>query len=272
MVTEILWGDGTGDKIYLTYTAASGNQTIMVSSDANAGPARTKDITFTSGVGSITAVLSVTQKKADSLVSITWNDTCITYNDTAIGYKLYDSEIEYLRSSGTQYIELPLSCQSGTYFEISGTLKAVTSSRSYMILGADPNAQFHAEWYSRTAATGMHTYASTLGGVATNGGISISENELTYFLLSTTKKITGGVETETIRPLKSNITSFKLFGGYTTYNAPIIIGSLSIVVGDNLVYDLIPVRVGQVGYMYDKISGTLYGNNGTGDFILGPDK
>jgi hypothetical protein len=36
--------------------------------------------------------------------------------------------------------------------------------------------------------------------------------------------------------------------------------------------DLIPVRVGNVGYMYDKVSGQLFGNAGTGNFILGPDK
>jgi hypothetical protein len=36
--------------------------------------------------------------------------------------------------------------------------------------------------------------------------------------------------------------------------------------------DLIPVRVGNVGYMYDKVSGKLFGNVGTGSFILGPDK
>lgn len=35
--------------------------------------------------------------------------------------------------------------------------------------------------------------------------------------------------------------------------------------------DLIPVRVGTTGYMYDKISGQLLGNAGTGEFILGPD-
>jgi hypothetical protein len=39
-----------------------------------------------------------------------------------------------------------------------------------------------------------------------------------------------------------------------------------------LVGDFIPVRVGQVGYMYDKISHQLFGNSGTGSFILGPDK
>lgn len=41
--------------------------------------------------------------------------------------------------------------------------------------------------------------------------------------------------------------------------------------GSELIMDFIPVRVGQIGYMYDKISHKLFGNSGTGDFILGPD-
>ena len=40
---------------------------------------------------------------------------------------------------------------------------------------------------------------------------------------------------------------------------------------NNLIMNLIPVRKGTVGYMYDKVSGQLFGNAGTGNFILGPD-
>lgn len=46
----------------------------------------------------------------------------------------------------------------------------------------------------------------------------------------------------------------------------------SILEGNEIVMDLIPVRVGTTGYMYDKVSGQLFGNDGTGAFILGPDK
>lgn len=35
--------------------------------------------------------------------------------------------------------------------------------------------------------------------------------------------------------------------------------------------DLIPVRVGDEGFMYDKVSGRLLGNSGSGKFIIGPD-
>lgn len=37
------------------------------------------------------------------------------------------------------------------------------------------------------------------------------------------------------------------------------------------VLDLIPVRIENEGFMYDRVSGKLFGNAGTGRFILGPD-
>lgn len=59
--TTISWGDGSGDNIYLTYPSASGDQTVTVTSDANTGSARSKVVTFTSGVGNITKQLTVNQ-------------------------------------------------------------------------------------------------------------------------------------------------------------------------------------------------------------------
>ena len=38
-----------------------------------------------------------------------------------------------------------------------------------------------------------------------------------------------------------------------------------------LVRDFIPVRDGQIGGLYDRVSGQFFGNDGTGDFILGGD-
>jgi hypothetical protein len=39
-----------------------------------------------------------------------------------------------------------------------------------------------------------------------------------------------------------------------------------------LCHDWVPVRVGTVGYLFDRMSGQLFGNQGTGDpFVLGPD-
>lgn len=90
MVKQIDWDDGSGDKITLTYSATSGNQNVLVSSDANAGAnPRSKDITFsvTAGQTTISRTLTVVQLAATSdLVIITRNDVYPTYNDTAVGY------------------------------------------------------------------------------------------------------------------------------------------------------------------------------------------
>lgn len=40
---------------------------------------------------------------------------------------------------------------------------------------------------------------------------------------------------------------------------------------DNLIYDFAPIRVNQVGYLYEKVSGKLFANQGSGSFTLGPD-
>jgi hypothetical protein len=38
-----------------------------------------------------------------------------------------------------------------------------------------------------------------------------------------------------------------------------------------LTFDAIPVRKVNIGYMYDRVSGQLFGNQGTGEFVLGKD-
>lgn len=90
MVLEIPWGDGSGDKIYLSLNASEGDQVVLVTSDANGGNvSRSKNITFSasSGQSTISRVLTVQQMAAtNDLVIITRNDVYPTYNDTAIGY------------------------------------------------------------------------------------------------------------------------------------------------------------------------------------------
>lgn len=72
--------------------------------------------------------------------------------------------------------------------------------------------------------------------------------------------------------------SLRLFMDYrAAFQRPTILHPLKIYMcklylDDVKVRDFIPVRKGQVGYMYDKVSGELFGNSGTGDFVLGNDK
>ena len=89
MTTQIGWNDGTGDNIYLSYSASEGNQTVTITSDAHTGYVeRTKDITFsaTAGGTTISRVLTVVQQGKDITI-ITRNDVAMTENHVAFGYE-----------------------------------------------------------------------------------------------------------------------------------------------------------------------------------------
>ena len=89
MTTQVSWNDGTGEKIYLSYGASEGNQTVTITSDAHTGYVeRTKDITFsaTAGGTTISRVLTVVQQGKDITI-ITRNDVAMTENDVAVGYE-----------------------------------------------------------------------------------------------------------------------------------------------------------------------------------------
>ena len=89
MTTQVSWNDGSGDKIYLSYSASEGNQTVTITSDAHTGYVnRTKDITFsaTAGGTTISRTLTVVQSGKDITI-ITRNDVAMTENDVAVGYE-----------------------------------------------------------------------------------------------------------------------------------------------------------------------------------------
>lgn len=90
MTTSLSWNDGTTDKLYLTYGASEGNQTISVTSDAHTGYIeRSRDVVFqviAGGGTTITRTLTVTQSGKDITI-ITRNDTAITRNGVAIGFE-----------------------------------------------------------------------------------------------------------------------------------------------------------------------------------------
>ena len=48
--------------------------------------------------------------------------------------------------------------------------------------------------------------------------------------------------------------------------------SFELSLGSETILDFIPVRKGTFGYMYDRVSGQFFGNEGTGYFVIGPDK
>ena len=89
MTTSLDWNDGSGDKLYLTYGASEGTQTVSVSSDPHTGYVeRTRDIVFQVSAGgtTISRTLTVAQSGKDITI-ITRNDNAITRNEVAIGFE-----------------------------------------------------------------------------------------------------------------------------------------------------------------------------------------
>ena len=172
-------------------------------------------------------------------------------------------KIVYLESTGQQYIILSLSgIVANVFFEVSGKVSTSNGASQKYLIYASNYTTFNIKGYS------LSLYSTVISGNANSGGIGIGGGDFNEFALSTEGKTLNGVFTQLARPIKSNYTfnSLTIFG---TDSAKI--AWLKVRIGNNIVYDLIPVRIGTTGYMYDKVSGELFGNSGTGDFVLGPD-
>ena len=88
-----------------------------------------------------------------------------------------------------------------------------------------------------------------------------------YVFTITDLNLTRNVSSITFGGTTKNL---RLFFGYNA-NSQAKIASYKHVKNGQTIIDLIPIRKGTIGYMYDKVSGQLFGNSGSGSFILGPD-
>lgn len=178
----------------------------------------------------------------------------------------YDAEVEYLESTGTQYIDTGYSNSQCPYFSLDvQPLKTNVDSGMF------------------GAYTSGYTVQQYLGRWRWfNGGWTLTDIPVDITRTTNiTKNANGwfvdGEITKTSSGLIGNL-SLVLFGinnnGVKRGDKyPTRVNRLSLFdKNSSLVADFIPVRVGDVGYMYDRVSGQLFGNSGTGAFVIGPDK
>lgn len=178
----------------------------------------------------------------------------------------YDAKIEYLESSGTQYIDT----------EISPTLD--TELECIVIPIDHQISVVQTDFISRR---GINITDWAVGSWACYFGDKgyIPEQGSSRFKYFTPQRILINSQKVTIDDIEYTINATSMTGdrlyvyksvwSYETDKTRIC--ALSIRQNGALVRDYIPVRVGQVGYMYDRVSRKLFGNAGTGSFVLGPD-
>lgn len=201
----------------------------------------------------------------------------------------YDAEIEYLQFTGAQYINLGY-CQDARNIEIRIRMQWTGNNTSQFetFFGYMTNAS------TLTPRGGLHKYQGkwmfgTNSSIPSNKAVDANIHDFmimgvassnTESLYDQTTNIKSGTTTST--GLDTNTIPY--FVGCRNRNGSVDnyantrIMSLSIMSFDDYTHtvvrhemNLIPVRKGQVGYLYDRISGTLFGNAGTGSFTLGAD-
>ena len=182
----------------------------------------------------------------------------------------YDAEVEYLESTGTQFID------TGAIIKYSDVAEAVASSNNRGSIFGYANFQKQ-QRFNVTGGSGKFSYAY-LGQSNTSFGNTITSYDTKYkFALGDGKFIIDGTivgtKEYTDETLDGSLVLFarKIYAQIDDYLVGKIY-SFSVKRNGVKIFDYIPVRVGTVGYMYDRVSGEFVGNLGTGDLVVGPDK
>lgn len=178
----------------------------------------------------------------------------------------YDAEIEYLQGDGDAYIDLGVKGNLNTAIDViietpaTGNYECIAGSRS-----GNSNAItiIYGQNQANTWRFGGKSTSITLSD-STSYTISVDKsralvNDVLYSLGQTSSFTTD----TNIQVFFAGNKSLRKFTG-KIYGLKFE--------NETITMDLTPVRVGTTGYMYDRISGQLFGNAGTGDFILGNDK
>ena len=115
---------------------------------------------------------------------------------------------------------------------------------------------------------------NTSGSNATTIYKAVSYNWQTASISQTKCIVDDAEATPTLTQGTANTTNIALFKNRVTTS---VVGTreqiswCKIYEAGTLVRDFVPVRVGSVGYMLDRLTGTIYGNAGAGAFVIGAD-
>lgn len=191
-------------------------------------------------------------------------------------------ELEYIESSGTQYITLISGNVDSTY-GLRLKYSAIAEQDNYI---AGSKNLSNTRWLMITPALYSNTWCYGWGGTNTSstsprynissypsGLNNVYEAELNYLNSKTIKFANNSATTISSSSASFTNTDFYLFKSYSNaMTGRIYYAKLSI--GSDVVMDLIPVqrKLDNVICLYDKVSKTYLENAGTGTFIAGPEK
>lgn len=270
-----------------TYTAVGGSCTVSVTLLDNNVAVSGATVSVSGSDGSLYSGITNSQGTASITVtgvtsSVTFNCTYGTVSDTCtvIPSSIPYQTVEYLQSNGSQYIntgyilkandkvEVTVSMQgSGSYNGVFGARKNDYEHNAYALFGRFGSANKFV--YTRTSneKSGNTINTNVIYDVTTQGNTcTIMQGDTLVQTLTNTGTIEDCVNPCGLFVLNThNGTGFNkdTYGYMKIYSFKITDSN------NNVIMDLVPVRDGSTGYMYDKVSNSLMTNNGT--FLYGND-
>lgn len=196
--------------------------------------------------------------------------------------KPYDAEVEYLESTGTQWIDTGVYGSNTLVVSMEVNVLAYSSSSDAQIIGSTTNRWGSGRrgyellystrtmaafgwWYEQQKTISFNIYIGNKCSVTISNGV-ISIKDYTGVNHDINIAQSGSFTTSTTLPI------FATRNPSITLSSPQRVYSVQMKRNGVTILDFIPVRKNGIGYMYDKVSGQLFGNQGTGQFIIGPDK
>lgn len=188
----------------------------------------------------------------------------------------YDAEVEYLESTGTQYIDTGITCNTDTdVLQVTFSISSFVSFcgvAGYRVGASDHNfAIGYNDANAMSADCNNSNYANSRAQISD----AIANTDYTIIISRQGRYIYKGdslVESNTSTSDIFTTGDIYIFAvnGIQDYSQ-IRVKNVQIERNGEEYMTLIPVRKGNMGYLYDKVSGMLFGNQGTGSFVVGPD-
>lgn len=212
----------------------------------------------------------------------------------------YDAEVEWIQGDGSSYIDFPdvlglvgkpmilndtppfrllLGIHGFATLETAGsrTGVALSSNRPRFIQTLLSTATTYGSlvWGGNTALnkSTYPTVGSVGFSVTVDGSGHAAHNIVNGEVVSTALNLNyPTIYYASPRLFANGATNANGWSSTANINGFLRVSYLLIESADSVVLDAIPVRKGQVGLMYDRVSGELFGNSaGTGAFVIGPD-
>lgn len=194
----------------------------------------------------------------------------------------YDAELEYLETTGTQWISTPLKISSQGRLQIDASFnnwtgsaaecvwcgRAFSGNQAINAIALFKNANGTLGWDVRPTGSTSRIVVTYSGD---SNRHSFKQEAGVLYIDGTQVATTTATVTESGGALylfASNYTD----GSMTSPASGRLYSAEYWDVDGNLVLKLVPVKKNGVGYMFDKVSGQFFGNAGTGAFGLGPVK